>query len=157
MLLICNFYFSGLCAKLADGAKQGDALCLYLFKEAGILMAKTIIALRSKIDPSLYEKDPLKIICVGSVWLSWDFIKPGFLQVLDEQKLPFDIEFVRLTTSTALGTIYLAADFIKFNFAREFEKNYNVFFKYEGRTLFGKAALTNGNSRKKIVTNGVHA
>lgn len=133
--------FSGLCAKLAEGAKEGDALCLYLFKEAGNLMAKSVLALIPKMDPVLYETNPLMIVCVGSVWLSWDYLKPGLLEVLEEEKVSFDIEFVKLTTSTSIGTIYLAADHINFDLVKDYKKNYNVFYKYNGKK--GKS-ITNG-------------
>lgn len=126
------------------GAKDGDALSLYLFKEAGELMAKTVMALVPKMDPILYASDPLKIVCVGSVWLSWDFLKPGFVEILEQEKISFDIELLRLTTSTSLGTIYLAADFINFDFKRHYEKNYNIFYKYEGKSGIKNNSITNG-------------
>ncbi|XP_077293308.1 N-acetylglucosamine kinase isoform X2 [Arctopsyche grandis] len=143
--------FAGLCSKLAVGAKDGDALSLYLFKEAGELMAKTVMALVPKMDPVLYARDPLKIVCVGSVWLSWDFLKPGFVEVLGQEKISFDIELLRLTTSTSLGTIYLAADFINFDFKRHYEKNYNIFYKYEGKNGVKNSPITNGKHKTSEV------
>lgn len=107
-----------------------------MFEEGGSLLAKSVIALIPKIDPSLYDTEPLKIICVGSVWLSWEHIKNGLISTLEDHKVNFDIEFLRLTTTTALGAVYLAADHINFDFVKDFKKNYNVFHTYPGKSMF---------------------
>lgn len=43
--------YAGLCAKVAKGAREGDALCLQIFKEAGVSLGEYIAALLPSIDP----------------------------------------------------------------------------------------------------------
>lgn len=60
---------------------QGDKLCQSLFAEAGKVLALHIIAVEPKINQSLLEEaGGLHVVCVGSVWKSWEFMKPGKLK-----------------------------------------------------------------------------
>ena len=59
-------------------ASEGDGLCQSLFVEAGRVLAQHVIAVEPKISQSLLEgAGGLHVVCVGSVWKSWEFIKPG--------------------------------------------------------------------------------
>ncbi|KAJ8868727.1 hypothetical protein PR048_030266 [Dryococelus australis] len=42
--------YAGLAKLLADGADQGDPLCLWLFAQTGEVLARHITALFSKVD-----------------------------------------------------------------------------------------------------------
>nr|AQT27190.1 putative N-acetylglucosamine kinase [Nilaparvata lugens] len=123
---------AGLCQLLAQGAEDGDQLCLWIFREAGIQLAKLLIALGKKSHKSLVEKDlGLPIVCVGSVWKSWKFLEPGFEDQLDSNPLAVKkCSLVRLKTLVATGAVYLAAKNIEFDLPRTYENNYSVFYKY---------------------------
>ena len=73
----------------------------------------------------------LPVVCVGSVWLSWEYLKPGFVEELQKvgsrlQKL----SLLRLTTSVATGSVYLAAKKMNYNMPRNYDDNHEVFFTY---------------------------
>ncbi|XP_065069589.1 N-acetyl-D-glucosamine kinase-like isoform X1 [Rhopilema esculentum] len=74
--------YAKFCGKaVVKGAEMGDALCLHVLEEAGVGLGKHIKALIPKMECGMLEKDKsLKILCVGSVWKSWDFLKNGFLK-----------------------------------------------------------------------------
>ena len=64
----------------------GDALCVWLFHQAGLQLGKHIFALASKVDNQLKEaKGGLNIVCVGSVWKSWEILKDGFLEGIKDK------------------------------------------------------------------------
>ena len=61
-------------------ATEGDKLCQSLFVEAGKVLAQHVIAVEPKISQSLLEgAGGLHVVCVGSVWKSWESMKPGML------------------------------------------------------------------------------
>lgn len=67
-----------------DSAEEGDSFCQSLFIEAGEMLAKHVIAILPKTDASLFASSTkgLRVACVGSVWKSWKFLRPGFEKVL---------------------------------------------------------------------------
>uniref|UniRef100_A0A3Q3KBD9 N-acetyl-D-glucosamine kinase n=1 Tax=Monopterus albus TaxID=43700 RepID=A0A3Q3KBD9_MONAL len=67
-------HFAGFCKKLAEGAEAGDVLCQYVFTQAGRILAKHVEAV---LPPLLSGDHSLPILCVGSVWKSWELLKPG--------------------------------------------------------------------------------
>ena len=65
-------------------------LCTYLIKydsrlfdDAGKELALLVTALAEKAPPS--EDRHLSVLCIGSVWDSWDLLKAGFLSRLREK------------------------------------------------------------------------
>ncbi|XP_063705728.1 N-acetyl-D-glucosamine kinase [Culicoides brevitarsis] len=135
-------FFAGLCKKLAEAAEQGDELCIKIFADAGQALGRFVLALLPKVEAELVSSGSLCIVCVGSVWLSWKFLKGGFTKVLNSTNIPFEISLVKLTNSMGLGACYMAADSIKFELKRDYSKNYEVFYTY-----------TNNNN-SKVQTNG---
>ncbi|RZF34966.1 hypothetical protein LSTR_LSTR010058 [Laodelphax striatellus] len=123
---------AGLCQHLAQGAEEGDALCLWIFREAGISLAKFLIALGKKSHKSLTEKDlGLPIVCVGSVWKSWKFLESGFKHEMDTNPLAVKkCSLIRLKVQVATGAVYLAAKNIDFDLPRTYENNYTLLYKY---------------------------
>ncbi|KAM4537261.1 N-acetyl-D-glucosamine kinase isoform 2-T2 [Odontesthes bonariensis] len=78
-------HFAGFCKKLAEGAEAGDALCQYVFAQAGRGLAKHVEAILPAVqEPLLSGELGLPILCVGSVWKSWSLLKPGFTEVLQK-------------------------------------------------------------------------
>ena len=54
-----------------------------LFDDAGKELALLVTALAEKAPPS--EDRHLSVLCIGSVWDSWDLLKAGFLSRLREK------------------------------------------------------------------------
>lgn len=125
-------FFAKLCHQMSIAAFNGDELCKSVFKDAGRLLARMIVALLPKASSELVLSGHLPILCVGSVWISWELLKQGFIDELHLHKIPFELRLLKLKTgvSPALGSVYMAADFVKFSLQREYEKNYEIFFSY---------------------------
>ena len=74
-------HFAALTRGIAEKAAAGDALCVWLFSEAGRQLGRHIRALAPAISPALTSAPGgLNVVCVGSVWKSWSLLKQGFLQ-----------------------------------------------------------------------------
>ena len=72
--------FAALTRSLAEAAVSGDGLCAWLFEEAGRMLGRHIRALAPAISPELTTAPGgLRVVCVGSVWKSWELLKRGFL------------------------------------------------------------------------------
>jgi N-acetylglucosamine kinase len=143
-------FFAMLCLKLAKAAHEGDELCVKLFNDAGRSIAKSIIALLPNLQPDLIENGVCTIVCVGSVWKSYDLLKTGFCKELDSHKIGFDLRFIQLTSSMALGAVYMAADDTEILLPRDYTKNYSVFYTYSKNV--SQAKLANGIANR--LTNG---
>lgn len=67
-----------------NSADDGDAFCQSIFVEAGEMLANHLVAILPKTDASLFSASNkgLRVACVGSVWKSWRFLRPGFEKVL---------------------------------------------------------------------------
>lgn len=134
-------FFAQLCEKLAKSADAGDPLCKQLFEDAGKYLAKATIALLPRVSPELAKSGDLCIVCVGSVWRSWDLLKDGFLKELSTITIPFGLQLLRLTQLMALGAVYIGVDAIKMKMPRDYTKNFEVFHHYYPSK---KSTSTNG-------------
>uniref|UniRef100_A0A182Q6L9 N-acetyl-D-glucosamine kinase n=1 Tax=Anopheles farauti TaxID=69004 RepID=A0A182Q6L9_9DIPT len=137
----CKTAYAGLCARLARCAlDERDPLCRKLFDEAGQTLARSVCALQDKISPELLRPSDavagstLDIVCVGSVWLSWELLRDGFVAELTAKGFPHDLRLLRLTTTMALGAAYLAADTYQLQLPRDYTGNYDVFYTYRAGT-----------------------
>nr|XP_061816141.1 N-acetyl-D-glucosamine kinase-like isoform X1 [Nerophis lumbriciformis] len=122
-------HFAGFCKKLAEGAEADDALCRHVFTQAGRVLAKHVRAvLPAAQEPLLTGDLGLPILCVGSVWKSWELLKAGFIQVLDEVASSDEFKgrflgynLMTLQQSSALGGACLGAqslgDVLKMDYA----------------------------------------
>lgn len=123
-----------LCEKLSIEARNGDALCKYLFEDAGVQLAKMVQSLYKKAEVSLLEAPGgLPIVCSGSVWKSWDLVKPGFerqLHVNDRVKVK-ELSLIKLKTGHATGAAYLAAKHIKYPFPVKNKDTSYVFYHFK--------------------------
>ncbi len=74
-------FFSGLCKSICDVARQtGDPLCKFVIEDAGRELASHLVAmLDSMSDELLTVPGGLPVVCIGSVWKSWDLLRPGFV------------------------------------------------------------------------------
>ena len=106
-------FIASLTAKLADSSRK-NRLFRAFFEEAGYQLGKHIVAISPKIaDELLSMPDGLPIICTGSVYKSWDLLKPGFIKCLRDNwtrcsKLS-KINLVRIEGHSATGAVLLAA------------------------------------------------
>lgn len=127
--------FAGLCVRLANAADEGDALSKYLFREAGIQLAKATLALIPKVCPTLVKTGDLNIVCVGSVWKSWHLLKEGFLHEIEKGTFSFGLKLLRLTEFMALGAVYIGVDATDYKMPRDYAKNYEVFHYYQNKSI----------------------
>lgn len=123
-------YFAQLCRKLAMAAvEKDDPLCKHLFYLAGEALGKSVKALLPKAEKALLtDKNGLPIICVGSVFESWELLKSGFHKGLDNKLEKFVL--LRPTKSSALGASYLAARETGFKLPMDFDKHSAILYSY---------------------------
>lgn len=81
-------------------------------------------------------------MCVGSVWKSWDLLKEGFLNQLNNynsnEVIVEEFTLVVLETPVALGGVYLIAKKIHYNYPFDYEHNYKELFHYVHSQHIGK-------------------
>ncbi|KAG7243257.1 hypothetical protein INR49_011703 [Caranx melampygus] len=131
-------HFASFTKKLAEGAEAGDALCQYVFIQAGRALAKHVEAVLPAAQEPLLSGDlGLPILCEGQVWKSWDFLKPGFTEVLD--KLGSSDKFkgrfrgyslLVLRQSSALGGARLGAESSGASITMDYAANTNIFYRH---------------------------
>ncbi|XP_050533137.1 N-acetyl-D-glucosamine kinase-like [Daktulosphaira vitifoliae] len=125
---------ASLCKKIADLALKRDELSCWIFKEAGKELAKLVQTLYPSAHKVLHkENGGLHVVCVGSVWKSWDLLKNGFIEQLQNNSSKgFVQEFtlVVLDKTVALGGVYLIAKKLNYEFPFDYEHNYKILFHY---------------------------
>lgn len=158
-------HFASLCEKLSNLASAGDELCIHLFEDAGCYLAKATMSLLPNVSDKLLTNNNLNIVCVGSVWKSWNLLKAGFSKEIVKATNKFGLNLIILTQAMAIGAAYLAADSINFDLPRDYSHNYDIFQYfppnnanktngvYTNGTNGTNGMYTNGNA-KKIYTNG---
>lgn len=99
--------FASLCKELYDSTKrERDEAIEDIFAQAGTLLAGKVIALLPKVDELTLSRG-LNIVCVGSVFNSWDLLQSGFVNALSQYLTNFCL--VQLTCSSAFGAAKFAA------------------------------------------------
>ncbi|XP_074141629.1 N-acetyl-D-glucosamine kinase isoform X2 [Sminthopsis crassicaudata] len=127
--------FAGFCQKIAEGAYQGDTLCHHIFRKAGEVLARHILAVLPKIQLELFQEPMgLPILCVGSVWKSWELLEEGFVSTLAEgrkiQGAFSKFTLLQLTHSSALGGASLGAQFIGHKLPLNYDNTADPFFQH---------------------------
>ncbi|XP_072488402.1 N-acetyl-D-glucosamine kinase isoform X2 [Notamacropus eugenii] len=127
--------FAGFCRKVAEGAYEGDTLCRYIFEKAGELLARHILAVLPKMHVMLFHGPlGLPIVCVGSVWKSWELMEEAFVSTLTEgryvQKAFSKFTLLKLKYSSALGGASLGAQFIGKVLPLEYNNHVDIFFEH---------------------------
>ncbi|XP_016353450.1 N-acetyl-D-glucosamine kinase [Sinocyclocheilus anshuiensis] len=129
-------HFAGFCRKLAEGGSAGDALCQHVFTEAGKALARHIVAVLPRVHQDLFSGElGLPVLCVGSVWRSWELMKSGFTQVLSEAQAHGYGHFQKyslltLRQSSALGGAKMGAQNAGASLPLDYSANINVFFSH---------------------------
>lgn len=119
-------YFASLCEKLSHLASAGDKLCLHIFKDAGIFLAKATMALLPNVSDKLLTKNNLNIVCVGSVWKSWSLLQDGFKTEISKATNKFGLNLITLTQAMAIGAAYLVNIMKITSFNKLFGKKINL-------------------------------
>lgn len=125
-------FIASLCKSLAGLAHKGDKLARSFFEEAGRDLARALAAVIKKASPKLTDRHGgIHILCVGSVWLSWDLLQFGFVDYIEKEANIKQLSLMKLTTPMSVGAAYMAADKCKLPLQRDYERNYTVFYKYK--------------------------
>ncbi|KAM9585076.1 N-acetyl-D-glucosamine kinase isoform 5-T5 [Trichechus inunguis] len=129
--------FAGFCRKIAEGAQQGDPLSRYIFRKAGEMLGRHVVAVLPEIDPVLFQGEiGLPILCVGSVWKSWELLKEGFVLALTHgremqaQNSFSSFTLMKLRHSSALGGASLGAKHIGHLLPMDYNVNAVAFYTY---------------------------
>ncbi|KAM9183724.1 N-acetyl-D-glucosamine kinase-like [Dugong dugon] len=129
--------FAGFCRPIAEGAQQGDPLSQYIFRKAGEILGRHIVAVLPQIDPILFQQQMgLPIVCVGSVWKSWELLREGFLSALikgresQAQNSFSRFTLMKLRQSSALGGASLGAKNIGHLLPMDYKTNVVAFYSY---------------------------
>ncbi|RWS06839.1 N-acetyl-D-glucosamine kinase-like protein [Dinothrombium tinctorium] len=121
--------FAALCVKLAEAANDGDKLSRFVFHEAGKELGKHVVALLPFVECTLLDSnDGLKIVCVGSVFKSWNLLKDGFFTALGAKVKKLTL--VQLTKSAAIGAAFYAAKQTNYDIPLDFTQNANVLCRF---------------------------
>lgn len=126
-----------LCEKLSVEAKKGDVLCQHFFQHAGVQLAKMVQSLYKNAEKELLNQPGgLPIVCSGSVWKSWDLIKPGFERQLAAKDRVHvrEISLIKLKAGHATGAAYLAAKHIQYPFPVNNNDTSYVFYNYTAKS-----------------------
>lgn len=162
-------FFASLCVNLSKIASEGDQLSLNLFEEAGRYLAKATRPLLPNVSEKLLKNGTLNIVCVGSVWKSWQFLKNGYGKEIAKANCPFGLNLITLTQAMAIGAAYIAADSIEYDLPRDYSHNYEIFQYYPptyGKQIQnGTGTYTNNCVSSKLLngsakingTDGVHS
>ncbi|KAM8931345.1 N-acetyl-D-glucosamine kinase isoform 3-T5 [Lycaon pictus] len=129
--------FAGFCQKIAEGAQQGDPLCRFIFRKAGEMLGRHVVAVLPEIDPVLFQGElGLPILCVGSVWKSWELLREGFLLALTQgreiqaQNSFSSFTLMKLQHSSALGGASLGARHIGHLLPMDYTANAVAFYSH---------------------------
>lgn len=128
----CKARIAGFCKEVANLASFGDPLSLHIFREAGRYIAKSIAAVYPKASSELTDRpDGLQVACVGSVWLSWNFLKEGFVEHIEKNTEIDRLSLIRVISPGGLGAAYMACDKLNIEVPRQYEKNFEILFRYK--------------------------
>ncbi|XP_034484534.1 N-acetyl-D-glucosamine kinase [Drosophila innubila] len=136
-------FFANMCKKLASSAESGDKLALSLFQEAGEHLARMIKSLLPKVSKELVKSGELGVVCVGSVWSSWNLLQEAFTNELTKMPIPYNLNLVRITKSSAYGACYLGADNAQFDLPRNYADNITVLHTFPASSNPLKNGMTN--------------
>lgn len=123
--------FAKLCEMLASAANDGDELCRWVFVEAGRNLGRMAQALLQRAGAKMINQPWVDVVCVGSVWKSWNLLQSGFTDV----ESSVELRLVRLKQTMALGAMYLACDKVSAGIKRDYEQNVTEFYRVNTKTL----------------------
>lgn len=102
-------FLAAFARKVAEGADKEDAFCLSVLTDAGVLLAKHVLAVCKKSSPTKFPQG-LTLVLVGSVWKSWKHLSDSFQKTLAPLVQQFkSIKVVKLSGNGAIGAAVVAA------------------------------------------------
>uniref|UniRef100_A0A8C6FBL5 Uncharacterized protein n=1 Tax=Monodon monoceros TaxID=40151 RepID=A0A8C6FBL5_MONMO len=88
-LYLINAGLLGFAVKIAGGAQEVPPLSCYTFRKTGWMLGRHAMAILPGIDQVLFQQETgLLILCVGSLWKSWELLKEDFLLALTQGRDP---------------------------------------------------------------------
>lgn len=117
-----------------------------VFHRAGQMLARKIVALLPKANGKILEQG-LNIVCVGSVFNSWEFLEQGFTSSLSKHLQNFRL--LKLKRSSAFGAAKLAA--LKANFKLSLEDTTELLYAYSATST---GYMANGQHHLVLPANG---
>ncbi|XP_037577750.1 N-acetyl-D-glucosamine kinase-like isoform X1 [Dermacentor silvarum] len=115
-------FIAAMCVKVANLAREGDKLSQHLFQMAGKDLADHVAAVLPHAEKSLLEGEGgLPIVCVGSIFKSWDLLQKGFEEVLCPKVSEFTL--LQPTVSAALGAALYGASLLDCKLPINFKEN----------------------------------
>ncbi|XP_066586746.1 N-acetyl-D-glucosamine kinase isoform X2 [Prorops nasuta] len=121
--------------EIVAGCEKRDPLCLHIFGEAGKTLAKHVLALSKKADSELREQSGgLRVICVGSIFQSWTFLKKGFTEEIHKNGFLAYLTLMKLSKPAAVGGCYIAAEKSDISFVKPYKDNAETFYQYNKYT-----------------------
>eukprot|EP01029_Cantina_marsupialis_P029396 TRINITY_DN780251_c0_g1_i1.p1 TRINITY_DN780251_c0_g1~~TRINITY_DN780251_c0_g1_i1.p1 ORF type:complete len:347 (+),score=94.22 TRINITY_DN780251_c0_g1_i1:39-1079(+) len=108
---------AGFCRCLAEEALKGDQFCLEVFADVGVELGKLITSIIPKWKEGSNGSDEMRLICIGSVWKSYQLFKESFFNIIHSSGRAegLSCRLVRVSGSSAAGAAYVAAKFGNFN------------------------------------------
>lgn len=119
-------FYASFCKEVSDLANNGDELCKEVFKEAGRQLALHVIAVTSRSSEKIQE---IQVICVGSVFHSWNLLKEGFEEVLKREGLT-SVTLLRPTVNACIGAAILGANKAGIEWSPKLDANSQVLYEY---------------------------
>lgn len=120
--------FSSFAKLVAQGAEQGDALCIQVLARAGDVLGRHVVALLPKV-PETTRNDVLQVVCVGSVFKAWAFLKDAFIAAVARSVLqPARLRLLRLNATAALGAASLGGRSIGLSPVIHYDENATVLY-----------------------------
>ncbi|XP_057340084.1 N-acetyl-D-glucosamine kinase [Microplitis mediator] len=122
--------------ELVAGCEKKDPLCESFFTHAGEYLARYVNTLAAKAHNDVkLATGGLKVICVGSVWKSWNLMEKGFTNEIKRRHLVDELTLLRLKAPSAIGACYVAGEKISCeSLVKTHDKNSEAFFHYKRGT-----------------------
>lgn len=80
------------------------------------------------------ENGGLHVVCIGSVWKSWELLKKGFINQLNnhnsQRTIVEEFTLLVLEKTVALGGVYLITKKLNYNYPFDYVHNYRELFHY---------------------------
>ncbi|KAG8035472.1 hypothetical protein G9C98_006918 [Cotesia typhae] len=94
--------------EIVAGCEKKDPLCETLFTLTGQYLARYVNTLVAKAHNDVkLAPGGIKVICVGSVWKSWNFMEKGFIKEIQEGQLVDELTLLRLVRLRRLVLVTL--------------------------------------------------
>lgn len=121
------------CKVLSETASNtNDRMCCQLFRDAGYILGRHIVALLPKVNMELLTGDGgLKVVCVGSVFKSWALLREGFVSAISEAAPDLHFTLLTLQVSSAYGAAALGAKKKEFTLALDYASHTSVLYCHE--------------------------